>query len=153
MSSLIGQPAPDFTLKNQFGEEVKLSDFQGKKNVVLIFFPMAFTGICTGELCEIRDRKDVFTNDDVQVFGISCDSAAAQKVFAESENLNYPLLSDYWPHGAVAQSYGSFNDQLGFAIRGTFVIDKSGIVRWAVVNGPGDARNADDYETALAELS
>lgn len=80
MSSLIGQPAPDFTLKNQFGEEVKLSDFQGKKNVVLIFFPMAFTGICTGELCEIRDRKDVFTSDDVQVFGISCDSAAAQKV-------------------------------------------------------------------------
>jgi len=153
MSSLIGQQAPDFTLKNQFGEEVKLSDFQGKKNVVLIFFPMAFTGICTGELCEIRDRKEVFTNDDVQVFGISCDSSAAQKVFADQENLDYPLLSDYWPHGAVAQCYGTFNDQLGFAIRGTFVIDKTGIVRWAVINDPGDARNADDYEAALAELS
>jgi len=153
MSSLIGQQAPDFTLKNQFGEEVKLSDFQGKKNVVLIFFPMAFTGICTDELCEIRDRKNAFTNDDVQVFGISCDSSAAQKTFAEQESFDYPLLSDYWPHGAVAQSYGAFNDQLGFAIRGTFVIDKSGIVRWAVINGPGEARNADDYEAALAELN
>ena len=153
MSSLIGQQAPNFTLKNQFGEEVTLSDFQGKKNVVLIFFPMAFTGICTGELCEIRDRSQKFVNDDVQVFGISCDSGAAQKVFAEQENLNYPLLSDYWPHGAVAQSYGTFNDQFGFAIRGTFVIDKSGIVRWAVVNGPGEARNADDYESALAGLA
>jgi len=153
MSSLIGQQAPDFTLKNQFGEEMKLSEFQGKKNVVLIFFPMAFTGICTDELCVIRDRKDAFTNDDTEVFGISCDSSAAQKVFADLENLNYPLLSDYWPHGAVAQSYGAFNDQFGFAIRGTFVIDKSGIVRWAVINGPGDARNADDYEAALAELS
>jgi len=153
MSSLIGQPAPDFTLKNQFGEEVQLSDFQGKKNVVLIFFPMAFTGICTSELCEIRDRNESFSNDDVQVFGISCDSSAAQKVFAETENFNYPLLSDYWPHGAVAQSYGAFNDQLGFAIRGTFVIDKTGTVRWAVINGPGDARDVDDYVTALAELS
>jgi len=153
MSSLIGQQAPDFTLKNQFGEEVKLSDFHGKKNVVLIFFPMAFTGICTDELCEIRDRKKVFTKDDVQVFGISCDSSAAQKVFADQENLDYPLLSDYWPHGAVAQSFGAFNDQLGFAIRGTFVIDKTGTVRWAVINGPGDARNADDYEAALAEIN
>jgi len=153
MSSLIGQPAPDFTLKNQFGEEVQLSDCQGKKNVVLIFFPMAFTGICTSELCELRDRNESFSNDDVQVFGISCDSSAAQKVFAETENFNYPLLSDYWPHGAVAQSYGAFNDQLGFAIRGTFVIDKTGTVRWAVINGPGDARDADDYVTALAELS
>lgn len=153
MSALVGQPAPYFTLKNQFGQEVSLSDYQGKKNVVLIFFPMAFTGICTSELCEIRDRSTNFENDDVVVLGISCDSAATQKVFAEQEGINYQLLADYWPHGAVAQQYGSFNEQLGFAIRGTFVIDKSGIVRWAVINGPGEARNADDYETALAELA
>ena len=153
MSALVGQSAPNFTLKNQFGQEVSLSDYQGKKNVVLIFFPMAFTGICTSELCEIRDRKATFDNDDVVVLGISCDSAAAQKVFAEQEGINYQLLADYWPHGAVAQQYGSFNEQLGFAIRGSFVIDKSGVVRWAVINGPGEARNADDYEAALAELS
>ena len=153
MSALVGQSAPNFTLKNQFGQEVSLSDYQGKKNVVLIFFPMAFTGICTSELCEIRDRNTTFENDDVVVLGISCDSAATQKVFAEQEGINYQLLADYWPHGAVAQQYGSFNEQLGFAIRGSFVIDKSGIVRWAVINGPGEARNADDYETALAELA
>ena len=153
MSALVGQSAPNFTLKNQFGQEVSLSDYQGKKNVVLIFFPMAFTGICTSELCEIRDRNTTFENDDVVVLGISCDSAATQKVFAEQEGINYQLLADYWPHGAVAQQYGSFNEQLGFAIRGTFVIDKSGVVHWAVINGPGEARNADDYETALAELS
>ena len=153
MSALVGQPAPNFTLKNQFGQEVSLSDYQGKKNVVLVFFPMAFTGICTSELCEIRDRSATFENDDVVVLGISCDSAASQKVFAEQEGINYQLLADYWPHGAVAQQYGSFNEQLGFAIRGSFVIDKSGIVRWAVINGPGEARNADDYETALAELA
>lgn len=153
MSALVGQPAPNFTLKNQFGQEVSLSDYLGKKNVVLVFFPMAFTGICTSELCEIRDRSTTFENDDVVVLGISCDSAATQKVFAEQEGITYQLLADYWPHGAVAQQYGSFNEQLGFAIRGTFVIDKSGIVRWAVINGPGEARNADDYEAALAELS
>lgn len=153
MSDLVGKPAPDFTLKDQFGQEVSLADFQGKKNVVLIFFPMAFTGICTSELCEIRDRKEIFSNDDVQVLGVSCDSSATQKVFATQEGIEYPLLADYWPHGAVAQKYGSFNDQLGFAIRGTFIIDKSGIIRWAVVNGPGEARNPDDYEAALAELS
>ena len=153
MSVLVGQEAPDFTLKNQFGEEVTLSDFRDKKNVVLIFFPMAFTGICTGELCEIRDRQAAFVSDDVQVLGISCDSSAAQKVFADQEGLTYPLLADYWPHGAVAQTYGAFNDQLGFAIRGSFVIDKAGVVRWAVLNGPGEARNADDYVGALAELA
>ncbi|NBU32611.1 MAG: peroxiredoxin [Actinobacteria bacterium] len=152
MSSLVGQEAPDFTLKNQFGQEVTLSDYRGKKNVVLVFFPMAFTGICTDELCELRDRKQIFESEDVQVLGISCDSSAAQKVFADQEGISYPLLADYWPHGAVASSFGSFNEQLGFAIRGTFVIDKLGIVRWAVINGPGEARNADDYESALANL-
>jgi peroxiredoxin len=153
MSVEVGQVAPDFTLKNQFGEDVTLSDFQGKKNVVLVFFPMSFTGICTGELCEIRDRAPKLHNDDVEVFGISCDTSATQKVFATQENLDYSLLSDFWPHGDVARKFGVFNDDFGFAIRGTFVIDKEGVVRWAVVNGPGEARNPDDYVAALADLA
>ena len=153
MSVEVGQAAPDFTLKNQFGEDVTLSDFQGKKNVVLIFFPMSFTGICTGELCEIRDRAPIFHNDDVEVFGISCDTSATQKVFATQENLDYSLLSDFWPHGDAARKFGVFNEDLGFAIRGTFIIDKAGVVRWAVVNGPGEARNPDDYVAALADLA
>lgn len=153
MALEVGKEAPDFTLKNQFGEEVKLSDFRGKKNVVLVFFPMAFTGICTGEMCEIRDNRPAFVSDDVQVLGISCDTSATQKVFAEQENLDYPLLSDFWPHGAVSKLYGSFFEDRGFSLRGTFIIDKQGILRWSVVNSPGDARSTDDYKKALAELS
>ncbi|KGA17097.1 hypothetical protein GM51_11045, partial [freshwater metagenome] len=80
MSVEIGSEAPDFTLPNQFGEPVKLSDYRGKKNVVLVFYPMAFTGICTGELCEIRDRGNDFVSDDVQIIGISCDTNASLKV-------------------------------------------------------------------------
>ena len=152
MSVEIGQMAPDFTLKNQHGEEVTLSDLRGKKNVVLVFYPMAFTGICTGELCEIRDNLNVYANDDAAVFGISCDTPASLRVFAEQEGIEFPLLSDFWPHGKVAQEYGSFLAERGIALRGTFVIDKDGIVRWSVVNAPGDARNAADVHTAIASL-
>ena len=152
MSLEVGQEAPDFTLQNQFGEDVKLSDFRGKKNVVLVFYPMAFTGICTGELCEIRDRGSDFVSDDVQVLGISCDTDAALKVFAEQEGFDYPLLSDFWPHGEVSKLYDSWFEPRGFSKRGTFIIDKSGILKWSVVNGPGDARDTDDYKKALAAL-
>lgn len=152
MSLEVGQEVPDFTLQNQFGEDVKLSDFRGNKNVVLVFYPMAFTGICTGELCEIRDQSPVFVTDDVQVLGISCDTSASLKAFAEQENLDYPLLSDFWPHGEVSKAYRSFFEPRGFSMRGTFVIDKAGILRWSVVNGPGDARNTDEYKQALAAL-
>lgn len=152
MSLEIGQEAPDFTLQNQFGEDVKLSDFRGKKNVVLVFFPMAFTGICTGELCEIQDNRETFVSDDVQVLGISCDTSATQKVFAEQEGLDYPLLSDFWPHGEISQLYGAWFEPRGFSMRGTFVIDKEGVLRWSVVNGPGDARKSDEYKQALAAL-
>lgn len=152
MSLEIGQEAPNFTLKNQFGEEVTLSDYRGVKNVVLVFFPMAFTGICTGELCEIRDRSASLVNDDVQVLGISCDASPSQKVFAEQEGIEYPLLSDYWPHGAVSKAYGSFFEDRGFSLRGTFIIDKQGILRWSVVNGPGDARDPNEYVEFLKTL-
>ena len=152
MSVALGELAPDFELKNQFGETVKLSDFRDKKNVVLIFFPKAFTGICTAELCAIRDDKSDFVSDDVVTFGISCDSDAVLKKFAEEENYGYDLLSDYWPHGGVAREFGVFLEDKGFATRGTFVIDKGGVVRWSVINGPGDARSNDDYREALAAL-
>ena len=152
MTLQIGQSAPDFTLKNQFGEEVTLSDFRGQKNVVLVFYPMAFTGICTSELCEIRDNTAAFVNDDTQVLGISTDTPAALKAFGEQEGLDYPLLSDFWPHGKVAQEYGAFFDERGFALRATFVIDKQGVVRWMVINQPGQARDSADYKAALAAL-
>jgi mycoredoxin-dependent peroxiredoxin len=148
----VGEVAPDFELKDQHGAKVKLSSFKGEKNVVVLFIPFSFTGTCTGELCAIRDDLAAFQNDDVQVIAISCDSPFTQKIFAEQEGYKFPVLSDFWPHGAVAQAYGIFNADLGCALRGTFVIDKQGVIRWSVVNGLGDARNNGDYKSAIATL-
>ncbi len=150
MSVTIGQPAPDFTLVNQRGEPVALSSLRGRK-VVLVFYPFAFSSICTGELCSLRDRRGDF-DDDTVLLGISVDTKHALRVFAEQEGLGFDLLSDFWPHGAVAQSYGVFLPERGMATRGTFVIDREGVVRWAVVNGPGEARDPGDYRAALAEI-
>jgi len=152
MSLTIGTPAPSFTLKDQFGAEVSLADFKGKKNVVVVFIPFAFTGTCTGELCALRDDISAFQNDGVQLLAISCDSLFTQKVFAEQEGYKFPVLADFWPHGEVAKAFGVFNADLGCALRGTFIIDKEGIVRWSVVNGLGDARNLGEYKAALAAL-
>ena len=148
----VGATAPDFELKNQYGELVKLSSFKGEKNVVLLFIPFAFTGTCTGELCAIRDDLAAFQNDNVQVLAVSCDSPFTQKMFAEQEGYKFPVLADFWPHGAAAKAYGIFNEDLGCAMRGTFIIDKEGIIRWSVVNGLGDARNNGDYKSAIAAL-
>jgi mycoredoxin-dependent peroxiredoxin len=152
MTLSIGDSAPEFSLPNQFGQPVNLADFRGRKNVLLIFYPAAFTGTCTGELCSIRDRADQFDTDDVAVLGISCDPKASLKAFAEQEGFSYPLLSDFWPHGAVASAYGVFLPAKGFANRGTFVVDKSGILRWSVVTSTTEARSPDDYRAALAAL-
>ena len=152
MALTIGQEAPDFTLMNQHGESVSLSSFKGKKNVVIIFYPFAFSGICTGELCALRDDLASFENDNSELLAISCDPMYAQKAFAEQEGYKFGVLADFWPHGAAAKAYGVFNEERGCAIRGTFIIDKSGILRWQVVNGLGDARNIADYKAALATL-
>jgi mycoredoxin-dependent peroxiredoxin len=150
MSAEVGCEAPDFELKDQHGQPVKLSDYRGERNVLLVFYPFAFTGVCTGELAAIRDEPSF--GDDAQVLTVSVDSVYVQRVFAERENLTYPLLSDFWPHGAVAQAYGVFDDERGCALRGTFVIDKDGVVRWKVVNDLPDARDVGEYLKVLAEL-
>lgn len=153
MSTLaVGDLAPDFELKDQSGQLVKLSDFRGKKNVVLVFYPAAFTSICSGELCTLRDQRVDFVGDDVQLLAISVDPVASLRVFAEQNGFDYPLLSDFWPHGEVSQAYGVFVPERGFATRGTFIIDKDGVLRWSVINTPGDARSTDEYRAALAAL-
>lgn len=152
MAVEVGQQAPDFTLTNQYGESISLADFRGRRNVVLMFYPFAFTGVCTGELCELRDRQADFDADDTEILSVSCDTPHTLKVYAKQEGLSHSLLSDFWPHGAVAQAYGVFLPEKGFATRGTFVIDKAGIVRWSVINAPGEARSADDYRAALGRL-
>ena len=147
-----GDEAPDFTLKDQHNQEVTLSDFRGSKNVVLLFYPYAFTRVCKGELCTIRDELPSFENDDVQILTVSVDTAYSHKVWAEQEGYTFPLLADFWPHGAVAQAYGVFNEVKGSARRGTFIIDKQGVVRWKVVNENPDARDHNEYLKALAEI-
>jgi mycoredoxin-dependent peroxiredoxin len=148
----VGEPAPDFTLRDQNNEEVTLSAFRGSRAVLVIFYPLAFTGICTGELCAVRDDLSAYQNDDVQVVSISVDSAYTHKVFSEREGYEFPLLSDFWPHGAVAQSYGVFNETTGFANRGTFLVDRDGIVRFAEMNQPGEGRDAQQWLDAIARL-
>ena len=148
----VGATAPDFTLRNQNNEEVTLSSFRGDKAVLLVFYPLAFTGICTGELCVVRDDLTSFQNDDVQILTVSVDSPYSHKVFSEREGYDFPLLADFWPHGAVAQAYGVFNTERGFANRGTFLVDRSGTVRFAEMNLPGQARDQDAWRKALASL-
>jgi mycoredoxin-dependent peroxiredoxin len=149
----VGAQAPDFLLKDQNNQEVRLSDFRGRKNVLLVFYPLAFTGTCQGELCAVRDNLNDFVNDEVQVLTVSVDSPFAHKVWADREGYEFPLLADFWPHGAVAQAYGVFNDERGFANRGTFLVDRDGVVRFAEMNMPGDARDQDAWRKALAQVS
>ena len=152
MSIEVGAQAPDFVLKDQNNQVVRLSDLRGRKNVLLVFYPLAFTGTCQGELCQLRDNIGDFANDDVEVLTVSVDSPYSHKVWADREGYDFPMLADFWPHGAVAQAYGVFNEVTGYANRGTFVIDRAGVVRYAEMNGPGQARDQDAWRKALASL-
>lgn len=145
----VGDEAPDFELKDSSGQPVRLSDYRGKKAVVLVFYPFAFSGICTGELCTIRDRIEDFRGDDVETLAVSVDAPFALKAYAQQEGYEFPLLADFWPHGDVAQRYGVFNEAVGAAERGTFVIDKDGAVVYSVHNGLGEARDDEAYAEAL----
>ena len=150
MAPQVGSEAPDFTLRNQNNEEVTLSEFRGKQNVLVVFYPFAFSGICTGELCAVRDDIGSFQNDDVQVLAISVDHPFTLKAWSQAQNYDFPLLADFWPHGAVAQAYGVFEENRGMSLRGTFLVDRSGIVRFAEVNQPGEARYQGAWKKALA---
>jgi peroxiredoxin len=108
--------------------------------------------VCTGELCALRDELPKFVNDDVQLLAVSNDSIHTLRVFGEQEGLEYPLLSDFWPHGNTSRAYGVFDEGKGCAVRGTFIIDKAGVVRWTVVNGLPDARDLNEYVKALDTL-
>jgi len=147
----VGGPAPDFELANQFGEPVRLSSFRGQ-NVVLVFYPFAFSGICTGELCEIRDNLAMFEDANATVLAVSVDSKFSLRAYGAQEGYGFDLLADFWPHGAVAAAYGVFDADSGMAKRGTFIIDAAGTVRYSVVNPRGQARDLQEYRAALAGL-
>lgn len=152
MALKVGDEAPDFTLKDQNNEEHTLSEFRGVKNVLLVFYPLAFSGICTGELDQLRDDLDAYQNADVQVLGVSVDSVFALKAWSEQQGYHFPLLADFWPHGTVAQDYGVFNDKAGIANRGTFLVDTDGTIRFVEMNQPGEARDQTVWKQALAAL-
>ncbi len=153
MSVEVGEQAPDFELKDQHGAPVRLSSFQGTKNVVIVFYPLAFSGVCSGELSALRDDFPEITREDVELLTISVDSTFVLRTWADRDNFDFSLLSDFWPHGGIAKLYGVFDEDRGVATRGTFIIDKAGVIRWKVVNPIPQARDIAEYKKVLADLS
>jgi mycoredoxin-dependent peroxiredoxin len=144
----VGALAPEFELQDQHGTPVSLAQFRGGK-VVLVFYPLAFSGICHGELSALRDQPIVGAH----VLTVSVDSVFTHRAWADREGYTFGLLSDFWPHGQVAQAYGVFDEAKGLARRGTFIIDGEGVIRWSVVNPISAARDVADYAKALADIS
>ena len=154
MSALeLGGPAPDFTLRDQFGQDVTLSSFQGRKAVAILFYPYAFSGVCTGEMAGIRDRLADFLTFDTEVLAISCDPVYALRAFADADGLNFPLLSDFWPHGEVCRSYGVFDERTGSPRRSSYIVDKEGLVRWSVHNANPEGRDLEEHLRQLKALA
>ena len=146
-----GEPAPEITLPDGHGTPVSLAGLRGMP-VALVFFPFAFSGLCSRELCELRDNLKDFEAAGVRLLGVSCDPMVALRVWGEQEGFGFDLLSDFWPHGAAAQAYGIFDQGTGVAGRGSYLIDADGIIRWTVVNPRGQARDVGAYRAALAAL-
>ncbi len=147
-----GAVAPDFALSNQYGQTVRLSEFRGVQPVTLVFFPLAFSRVCEGELCTLRDNFDVFEGAGTELLAVSVDSKHALRAWAEEQRYGFSLLADFWPHGAVARAYGAFNEDRGHANRATFVIDVDGVIRSSIVTAQGEARPLARYREALAAL-
>ncbi len=150
MTLVPGRPGPDFTLQSQHGERFSLSSLRGSR-VVVMFYPFAFSRICTDELAAIRDGLPELHDGGVVALAVSCDPIFTLRAFADAQRLTFPLLSDFWPHGHVAREYGVFDEEQGCARRGTFLLDPAGAVRWQVVNDLGQARDLEDVRRALAD--
>jgi mycoredoxin-dependent peroxiredoxin len=146
-----GDPAPDFTLTDTHGSPVGLGELRGTP-FVLVFVPFAFSGVCTGELCQLRDNIGVFEAAGTRLLVVSCDPMYSLRAWAEQEGYGFDLLSDFWPHGEAASAYGVFDAERGRALRGSFLVDAQGTIRWAVVNAAGRARDLAGYREALAAL-
>jgi peroxiredoxin len=148
----VGDTAPAFQLRDQHGSEQSLASRSGERNVLLVFYPFAFTGVCSGEMLELQDHAADWAERGTDVVAVSCDTVPSLRAFADANGLTFPLLSDFWPHGKVSKAYGSFDDDLGAAGRATYVIDKAGTVRWTVQSALADARDIDDYLKVLGDL-
>ena len=147
-----GARAPDLSLPDQHGRVVRLSDAVADRHALLVFYPFAFSSICTGELLEIQLNIDEFVNDRVQVYGVSCDPTHALRAWAAHEGYRFPLLSDFWPHGEASRAFGVFDETSGMSVRGTFLVTPSMEVRWSLVHGPGEAREIGVLHEAVRDL-
>jgi peroxiredoxin len=151
MPAVVGQPAPEFSLRSHTGDTVSLSDLKGSK-ALIVFIPFPHTGICDTEACALRDDYSSLGADGSKVVIITCHAAPLIKVWAEQHNLPFPVLSDFWPHGAVAKEYGCFNEQVGVAMRATYVLDADGIVHDIIQTGAlGEQRDHALYAPALSK--
>ena len=148
----IGRPAPDFALRDQHGATVRLSSYRGEKAVVVMFYPFAFSRVCSGELSAVRASLPTFASARVQLLAVSCDPMFALRAFAEQDGLSFPLLSDFWPHGEVASAYGVLDADRGCAHRSTFIVDRRGDLAWAVHNPVQEARDLEEQAAVLATL-
>ncbi len=150
MTLAIGDQAPDFTLRDQHGQQITLSTHAQGKAVLIVFYPFAFSGICTGELTGLRDRLGDFETDLTTLVALSCDPMHAQRAVADRDGIFFPLLSDFWPHGATAQAYGVFDEISGAPTRSSFVVDRRGHIAWSLQSPPGQARDLDEHAARLA---
>lgn len=141
----LGGPAPDFTLRDQFGQDVTLSSYRGTKAVAILFYPAAFSGVCTGEMAGVRDRLAEFLTFDTEVLAVSCDPMFSLRAFADADGLNFPLLSDFWPHGDVARAYEVLDKRTGAARRSSYVVDRAGNLAWSVHNANPEGRDLDEH--------
>lgn len=148
----VGEQAPEFELRDQNMQKVSLSALRADRRVLLVFFPLAFTGTCQGELGYIRDNLDSFSNDEVTTVAISVGASPTHKVWSSAQGFLFPILSDFWPHGEVARKYGVFNETSGYANRGTFLVDRDGTVAFADMVGPGESRDESVWTKALSAV-
>jgi peroxiredoxin len=151
MTVPVGAPAPDFALQDQYGQEVCLTALRGRP-VLLVFYPLAFSGVCSGELAELSGRHPEFSALGAEVLAVSVDSVFALRTWSDREGFPFSLLSDFWPHGGVAEAYGVLDPGRGTARRGTFLIDAGGVVRWSVLTGASEPRDVGEYLKRLGDL-
>jgi peroxiredoxin len=147
----LDQPAPAFAARNQHGELLTSHSLRGAP-AVIIFYPWAFSSICRSELAAVRDDHGQFAALEARVLAISCDAMYALRAYADAEGIGFDLLSDHWPHGAIAEAYGVFDEQAGCARRGTFVLDAAGVIRWQQVNQINEPRDLAAVLAAAANL-
>ncbi len=152
MPIAVGQPAPDFSLKDQNQQEVKLSSFKGKKNVVIVFYPLDWSPTCTKEhACFVNDLKR-FEQLDAQVLGLSVDSTWSHKAWAEKMGIAYPLLADFHPRGAVASQFGAYLEERGITGRAIAIIDKAGKLAWFKQYDIPVVPGIEEVKQALAQM-